>query len=423
MIYRQFCFALCILFMGCAERAAYKNVRISLAEVEGLQGDLRGTWKDGKVQSLSWKRALVLLDEKNLRLKRSRFRVQELLGERKHFVWRQLNPRLIAYANFNAVLGDLAALSSNGFGASLLGSVNVPDPVGYYGRRYALELQYYQALLNQEKLERDLKASLYDLFLTQDELDDLSDKAVLHQGVDYKQWLSEEVRAIHSEARILNRQENLRLSINKLLDSPGANYQLKRASLPHISYASRISRLDSAKGYGRLAVFQMAGQLEMANARLWQVKFAKLPRVSSGVSLPSLYQEDSNQDFQFEDVGLFTSLNRSIEFTGRRKRDEKRAKQQIEYIRHTMKSRMEQEMVRFEQSKRVYRLLLKEARGLAEQQKFLRKHPPEFGVKTMIAHVKALEDVAQRIDQNQKRVHRMDLRFWVWDDKHWGLPF
>ncbi len=423
MFFRCCFISLCILVIGCAERSAYENVRVSLAGVDEQRVELYGAWGNKKQHSLTWREALVLVDDRNLSLKRSRFRLKELLGEREHFVWRQLNPRLIAYANFNAVLGDLSALSSNGFGASLLGSVNVPDPMGFYARRYALELQYYQALLDQAQLDRTVKASLYDLFLVQRDLDGSSKEEVVYHQADYKKLFGSEIRRIKSEARLLNRRENLRLKINKLLDSPGANYVLKHTSVPRISYASRMSRLDSAKGYGRLAIYQMAGQLEVANARLWQVKYAQLPRVSTGVSLPQLYNKGGGEDFQFEDVGLFTSLSRSIEFTGRRKRQKKKVEQQVEYIRHTMKSRIEQEMVRFDQSKRAYRLLLNEAGALKREREFLRANPPEMGVKVMLAHVQALEAVNQRIRYNRMRVQRMDLRFWVWDDRYWGLPF
>lgn len=423
MLSRLFFLTLCVSLLGCAERSAYENVRISLADVDGQQGELGEAWKNKKQDSLTWRKAIVLLEARNLSLKNSRFRLEELRGERKHFVWRQLNPRLIAYANFNAVLGDLSALSSNGFGASLLGSVNVPDPVGFYARRYALELQYYQALVDQAKLDRDLKASLYDMFLEQGELDELSRREVAYDGEDYKKLLSREIGGVQSGIRLLHRSENLRLRVNRLLDSPGANYALKNKTLPSVSYASKISSLNLSKGFGRLAIFQMAGQLEMANARLWQVKYSQLPRVSSGASLPPLYSESGSQDFQFEDVALYTSLSRTIEFTGKRKRDKKRIEQQVEYLRHTMKSRLEQEMVRFDQSKANYRLLLDQMKALDYERKFLRNHPPEMGVKSMLDHVQAIDDVERRLLQNQKRVQRMDLRFWVWDDKYWGLPF
>jgi len=423
MFFRFVLFALCISVVGCAERFAAEHFRDAQKEVGNVRAEMGAKWTGKEVRDLTWKESLRLLNLKNLELRRSRYTLKELLGEREHFMWRQVDPRLIAYVNFNAVLGDLSSLSSDGLGASLLGSVNVPDPVGVYGRRYALELQYYQALLAHSKLERDLKIALYDLFLSQKDLDDWRDVLVDERGGDYKKVLGGVVSRLKKEARKLKMQEDLRVRLNKILDSPGENWKLRSETLPKISYASRMSRLDFSKGYARLAVYQMAGQLEVANARLWQVKFTQVPRVNSGVSLPQFYNVNNEQDFQFQDVGLFMSLNRSIEFTGRRKRDRLRAAEEVDYVKHTVKSRVEQEMVRFNQSKRDYLMLLREFRGLKLQRDFLRRNPPEAGGKVMISYLGELRAVKFQMRQNQRMRERMDLRFWVWDDEYWGLPF
>jgi len=422
MFFKSLLLTLCILSTGCVERLVFENFQKSRGDVRDVRGELAESWRSENVKELSWKEALELLDSRNLELQRIRYDLKELRGERKYFVWRQLDPRLIAYVNFNSVLGELSSLSSDGFGASLLGSVNVPDPIGLYGRRYALELQYYQNLLRLEETKRNLRASLYDLFLIQKDLEDF-DQEKGTDSADYKHIVRSVLSDLRREERKKQMQENLRVRINTFFDSPGGKWHLKSETLPNISYAKRMSRLDYSKGYGKLAVYQMAGQLEVANAQLWQVKYAQVPRLSSGVSLPQFYSNTGNQDFRFEDVGLFMSLNRSIEFTGRRKRNRERARRQVEYIRHTMKSRIEQEMVRFNQSKRLYKGLVKEGEMLERNLQFLKKNPPTSGVESMVKYLKELDSLKSRIKENERRQQRMDLRFWVWDDEYWGLPF
>ncbi len=414
---------LCVLFSGCVERLVIENLQKARGGVRAAQGEVADFWSSKKAKALTWNDALKIVDSRNLELRRLRYELRELQGERKHFTWRQLDPRLIAYVNFNTVLRDLSSLSSKGVGASLLGSVSLPDPIGFYGRRYALELRYYQNLLRLEEVKRNSSAVLYDLFLKQKDLDQLEHPVELSGSAAYKDVVRGALAELRQKEQKERMREDLRVRINKLFDSPGGKWYLKYESLPDISYAKRMSRLDYSKGYGKLAVYQMAGQLEVANAQLWQVKYAQVPRLSSGLFLPQLYSNRGNHEFRFEDIGLFTSLSRSIEFTGRRKRNRERAQRQVEYIRHTMKSRLEREMVRFKQSKRVYKRLVKEGELLERKLQFLRKNPPASGVDAMVNYVGELHTVMSRIRQNKSRQQRMDLRFWVWDDAYWGLPF
>jgi len=414
-----------VILVGCVENAFKKNLAGALDDVEATQKEVvDSAWASVPSQELAWSRAVEILNSQNLELRRSRERRKRLLGEREHFVWRQLNPRVIAYVNLNAILGDLSALSSQGVGASLLGSVNVPDPLGYYARRYALELQYYQMLLDEEMLRRKLQASLYAFFLKQNELRLEKQDVRSQEGeFDLKNWATQKQGEIRRSASYRKRREGVRVKINTLLNTPLKNWQLKVETLPSISYAKKLKCLDLSKGFARIAVYQLAFQVEMVNARLWQVKFTQAPQLSAGVGLPRLYDMNNAQDFSFENVGLFTSLNYSLEFTGRRKRNVERAKVDIDYMHQTLKQRLEREFVTFEQRKLGYKDLLLAAKMLREQLAWMSEHPPESGSKALLAHVNQLKSLKKRERQTVMRLRQIELRFWVWDDEYWGLPF
>jgi hypothetical protein len=400
MIFRILITLAAFFAASCVSSRLNQRLGDAMGDINQARGELH-TQQHATVEPLTWKQAGKLLEERNLTLIRSNARIQELEKERKSYLWRQFAPRLSAAANLSSGLSALSSLSSSDAGVNLLSSVSIPSPIGLYAQRYALELNYYQTKLDHALVYRRLYASLYGNFLQQQILEqglhqsnlETNNKSTIFSLV--QESYRKDIISIQNQARL----SRLRIGLNQLLDTPGKNWHAEYQTLPNISYAKRLDKLDPKYGFGKIALQQAAGQTEAALASFLQVKLDILPSLSTSVAMPSLYssQNDSN-NVDLGDSNLFLGLNKSVEFTGQRARSVERAKEYVYFAQRTIRHRLESEMVNLNQLRQQYRLLLKEQERQAQHLQWLKNNPPS-GASQLLEHVENLRKENQLPNQ------------------------
>lgn len=418
--------AMSVATTGCVSSRLFERLGLAEKEVaekrEALEDSL-----DRPKKRLTWKRACALMDANNVQLRQARQRQKDYERERKRFVFDQINPRISAIANLSSVLGELSDVDNDDYGIRLFANFRVPNPISTYARRYSLELRYYMGALSLHELERRLKANLYGEFVRHSTTPPQAD--ALNQGNYRGDDLQALMGAIESrEQRAYSkksRDRNLRASLNRLLNTHGENWDPDVSTLPDISYAHRLDRIDPDKGFGRLALKQAAGQFEVALASKWKIKLDELPNFNAGVSLPTVYDSRFDQDgFDAEDTRLFFSLNKGFDLSGREALRAQKAEDRYIMAKESLNARMEREIHRLEGAKQQYRMLLKEEGRLNQQLKWMKRNPPSEGSPAMvIQRVRDLLALKEKLQSNKLKQQQLDLEFWVWDENYWKSPF
>lgn len=411
---------------GCVADRLKGRISDATDEVRREQASLLDS--GGKAESkLDWKSACKFLEENNPRLREARLSHSQLERERNRFVIDQLSPRLAAVANLSSALGDLAKLQDDNYGIRLYGTFSIPNPLTAYARRYSLELKYYQSALALHELERRLKVSLYGHFLNHGyALDQFSSKELSSRSnASWRDLLEGEIQRSKSRYTKLDRMQQLRISLNQLLNTPSENWIPDIGSLPDISYEGKLKSLRPDRGYGLLAVKQAAGQVEASLANLARVKMEKLPSFSTGISVPTLYDTVTDQDsLDGRDLRLFGSLNESFDFTGQETESTKRAEERARFVQESLRSRMEQEIHSLDRAKRNYEALCSERDLLQRSLRWIRDEPPPgSNSKVLLKRLEEERGLVDRLKRNEQQRRQYDLEFWVWDETYWKSPF
>lgn len=406
---------------GCVKSTSEKRLGDNLAQIQELQKQLRSSQKLAQ-QDLDWQRASRFLVTRNLTFLQSVKRLENLEKERKRFLWRQLGPQLGAVANLNTALGEIASLAENSTGFRLLGSIRFPQPLSLYSRRYALELQYITAKLDHETLRRRLFSNLYSVFLKQEQL---NNRAQEHPSLHDHKTLGQLLRSgstpqVSSNDKIQRERNSLRLQINNLLDTPGENFNLLPQTAPKISYAKTFSRYQFGKDFGYLGLQQAAVRLESSYAQLQQINFDRIPSLTLGISLPTLYDSQNPENRpELSNIRLFGSLNDSFRFDGRNAESREDAKDRAYSIRRNLYRSLEREINALNRLKANYEDLRKKEESLLAQLGYLDQIPTAAQSSAILERVEKSDALSEQLMQNRLAQRQLDLEFWVWDEAAW----
>lgn len=413
------------LLSGCVKPRLDKRLDESYREIEKLLGAAAASSREAKTRSLSWNAAVKLMSENNLGYEQARNRLADLEEDRSRFYWQQLSPRLLAIGSLSSALGDISNLSSSDAGVRLFGSIAIPEPVGLYARRYALELQYYQASLDLELLKRRLHASLYASFLTQKTLDlEEQTRKRAKAPVSLEELLAGNPTTAESTQALAQRQQrSLQLNLNNLLNTPGQAWSPLPSTMPKLSYRERLPQVTVENGYGRIALKQAAGQLESSLALLWQLKYDRLPTLSTGVAIPTLYDTTSDSDPEIADIRLFGSMNKSFDLTRRDARAARNAERRVELLRSQLSLRLERESFNLLRVKESYKNLIEKEDKLQNQLSRLLENPPPGQPALVLEYFSELARIQGQLYNNQLTQGQLDMEFWIWDENYWGSPF
>jgi hypothetical protein len=419
---------LAFLLCGCVQKKV--SERLEAASQKLLSDQVQYAENRGRPEHiLDWNTALRLLEQRNPQLKRGKVRLQDIEKERKNFALRELSPRISAVANLSSALGEIANLSSDSLGIRLLGGIQIPDPLSLYGRRYALELEYYLTKLQYEELVRRTYADLYETFLTQETVDyELSTDPEPEVAPTASNLASALRRRLsegtdRSEIETARRNGVLQRRINTLLNSPGQNYRLDYETLPELNYPQRFQRLKFRNGFGLLALKQSAGEIESSRAQLQQTRLDRYPSLNVSASLPTLYDSNADSAPEFEDIRLFSGANDSFEFTGREARSLRSAEQRAQFVRDRIQLGLEREASNLKQLKLRYRNYLKEEKLLKRQLAYYKNNPPLGSAELLRNRIDEVGRLRARLFRLRNYRHRLEMEFWVWDEQYWDSPF
>lgn len=417
---RSVCLAPLIL-AGCVASKVQENLAAGAiarqAEVDSLLTDL----ESASQKSISWDKAHSRLLQENLGLQQSRQTLAQTEKETKR-QWLSLVPRMAAYLNISNGLTTLSDLESDNLTASVVGSFNIPNPFEFYGSLYGAALQAQNARWSQELDERRAYTELYSAFL---DAKALSEEAAamerrkktfaIYESADFAKSL----QSLAKEADSLERRRaSHRGNVNRLLNTPGANWNLVGA-LPGISYKNRYRDIRIGGGFGKMALNLYAVRIESSIMQTQRVKYQQWPSITFGLSNPPIYSSSGSNDLSGEDFNLFSGTSKSLDVTdigGRQAIQD--AETRLKFTREQLLLTMERETSRIIQIKKSYAQLLADERRLEAAIERLDR-PASSEAEIVIGDLESLSQLELQLIQTRRQIEQLDLQCLIWDERYW----
>lgn len=402
--------------MGCVSKALDDRLQISRASVTAQIQELDRSHRSDETLSLDWKTALKLLDERNLSLQQSRNRIEDLKKARDE-QWKTWVPRVGIYANLLSSLAELGSLSSGDLNASVVAPLNIPNPVSERAQAFANALSYLEGVDSLELNYRLQVSALYRIFSRYESL--LARQAgegVLPKG--RVETVNDALGSLESGAAHQESVDYLRESLAQLLNLPGQRPTPIPATRPDLDYEKRIGKLVLGKNYGLLATRLSAYQIEGALLREKGVQMRQWPSVWISGSTPAVY--NSNQDgasdtFDAERISLFAGLAKTYDITGTEADSIRSAKENTEFVKKSLRLRLDQESREWGRLRERYaQLLLKRQIG-QERLRLMQKR--DRG--SAFADLNSLRGARNMLDGIESSMEQLELEVWVWDDDKW----
>lgn len=401
---------------GCVSKALDARLETERASVTDQIRELDRSHRSGDTLCLDWETALKMLDERNLSLQQSRNRIEDLKKARDE-QWKTWVPRVGIYANLLSSLAELGSLSSGDLNASVVAPLNIPNPVTERAQAFANALSYLEGVDSLELNYRRQVSTLYRIYSRYDTL--LAREA----GGDAPQdgrvesvngaLGSLESRAAHEES-----VGYLRESLAQILNLPGRSPTPVPGTRPDLNYEKRIGKLVPGKNYGLLATRLSAYQIEGALLREKGVKMRQWPSVWVNGTTPALY--NSNQDgtadtFDSERIFLFAGLAKTYDITGRDADIVNNAKENTEFVKKSLRLRMDQESREWIRLGQRYEQLILKRKIARERLQLMQKR--DRG--SAFADLNSLRGARNLLDGIESSMEQLELELWVWDDDKW----
>lgn len=411
-----------LVLSACTAARMGKNLEASVVEQKREFRDILGRFQTEPSETISWNAAYKRMVSDNLSLRQSR-QQKEDSKKQKTRQWQTLIPRVSSYVNIGSSISDLSDLSTDDLNASLLANFNIPNPFEFYAALYGASLQQQNAIWSHELDTRRAYTQLYSSFVERDAID----KAEAAYGRKLKSLLGNQsgdmsalVNTVTVELESLEQRKLYhRLSVNQLLNTPGANWKLD-GKLPQISYEGRFKRLVVGERFGKLALNLQAIQIEGAILRVKQVKFRQWPSINFGLSNPPLYTTNGTNEFSSDDLQLFSGANKSFDLADIGGRQEIRdAETRLKFTREQLRQRAEYEASSILQLVRGYELLIGKGQYLEREIKRLGRTgslEPEIVIKDL----ERRSDLDLQLIENQRQIQQTDLQFLIWDETFWN---
>ncbi len=372
-------------------------------------------------ESIAWKKAYSRMLEENLGLQQSRHMLAQTERETRR-QWLSLVPRVAAFLNVSKGLNNLADLETDNLNASIVGSFNIPNPFEFYGSLYGAALQAQNARWSQELDERRAFADLYSSFL---DAQALSEEAAamerrkktfgIYESTDFTKSLQSLAK---EEDSLVRRRTAHRGNVNRLLNTPGANWNLVGA-LPHISYRNRYQDIKIGGDFGKMALNLYAVRIESSIMQTQRVKYQQWPSIGFGLSNPPIYSSNGSDNLSAEDFDLFTGANKSLDVTdigGRQAIQD--AETRLKFTREQLLLNMERETSRILLIKKSYAQLLADERRLEAAIKRLDR-PASSEAEIVIGDLESLSQLELQLIQIRRQIDQLDLQCLIWDERFW----
>lgn len=377
-----------------------------------------------KRENISWDQAVRMLRNQNITLQRARDQIDNIQSQRKD-QWLSLIPKIQGFAGLSTSLSDLADINSDDISARVLSSFNIPNPVSFYGRFYAISLQSLQAEWSYELTRRQQHAQLYTSFLEEKMLDaQLKSISQQEESIERSSIgkLADKVANLAQEKVSISRKMSYhRLAINRLLNTPGGNWK-PHGETPIISYEDNYKDLKLGDGFGKLALKLQTLQIEASALAILSVKLERFPRISQSLSSPVIFSNDDNTDtgFTADNFFLFTGLSKTIDLTDiRGKRNLRKAEVRENYTRAQLKLSMESEILRLKMLKQSYASLQGDFKKTMREKLYIRGKNTN-ALNTTVEDLTKYQELEKESQSLNTQIARMDIQFWIWDEVYWA---
>lgn len=417
----------CIFFLS-APSCVQSRLTARLSEHESAQkssyGDFKASTFSTNASPMGWDQAVKRTLESNLAYQNQRFSYEQTQKQRKK-LWLGLVPRFFTFVNINSSIDEIADISSDDLTFNLAANINIPNPITFYSQLYAIALQELQSQYQLELQRRQLISRVYAAFIQHKDLAEAEKElAIMEKNLEKQDPsnFANSLRALDERKALLQlRRENLRLTTNTLLNTPGQHWKFV-GKAPDISYANRINKLNFGKGYGSLGLKLQTLQIESILISKLDAEQARLPSLSLGLSTPQLYSSSSEDNFQFnsEDYELFTGLSKSIDITdvfGKERIQNANFRARIS--REQLRLSMESEISRLEATKKTYNRLLLQRKIAQEQLSKVQNSSSGSSVAQLNLDLQRLNAANEALETLNRQLKQLDLQLWIWDDTHW----
>ncbi len=424
---RNWLLAGCLLplgMLGCVEpRLAQQLTSSADAREHEFLSMLDRVEKQPK-RSIAWPDARQRMHRDNLGLLQSRRMLEdsEKLTKRQ---WLSLVPRTAAFVNISQNLGNVKNFDSNDLTASLVANFNIPNPFEFYAMLYGAALQVQNARWSNALDERRAYVELYTAYIEAGTL--RKEEVALErrqQALLAGDPSSDIIKALKSIVKEGNSLKNRRLmhrsNVNKLLNTPGGNWDLS-GEPPSLSYSKRFRTLKIGRDFGKLALNLYVIQIESAILQTQRVKFKQWPSINFGLSNPPLYTSGSTSGISGEDFVMFSGASKSLEINDLGGRESMRdAEYRLKLTREQLRLSMEREATRLIQIRDAYDQLLKEQELLEAALKRLNR-PATSEAKAVLADLELRSQLEMQLIQAQRQIRELDLQYLIWDELFWKL--
>lgn len=408
------CLILFPQYSGCITQELDENLMERRADVNREISELREKQQVGGSEAITWDQALKILNERNLNLQQSRIRIESLRKARDD-QWKNWIPRVGVYANLLSSIAELGSLSNGDLNASVVAPLNIPNPATERAQAFANSLSYLEGVDSLEVNNRREVSSLYRLFSRYETLlANEAERSKKHIGAEsVNTALSNiETQVSHRES-ISSIQENLA----SLLNLPGENPTPVPGTKPNLDYEHRINKLVPGKNYGLLAVRLYAYQIEGAILREKGVEMSQWPSTWFSGTTPALY--DSNQEgsgsYDSDRISLFAGISRTYDITGREADTIKNAKDNTEFVKKSLRLRMDREVRDWNRLRQRYDQLVMKRQIAKERLQNIQQQ--DRG--SAMTDLNTLRSARSLLNGIESSMEQLELEIWLWDDEKW----
>ena len=374
------------------------------------------------LRPIPWQKAHQRMLQENLALRQS----HKMLVDAQKLTrrqWLSLVPRTAGFLNITQNLGNAKSFGGESLATNLVASFNIPNPFEFYAMLYGAALQAQDAQWSNQLDARRAYAELYSAFmeaatLRKEEASLERQRQALMAGdisADFPKALT---GVINEASSLKNRRLSHRSNVNRLLNTPGGNWDLVGAP-PSLSYRTRYRTIKIGRDFGMLALNLYVIQIESAILETERVKFQRWPSLSFGLSNPPLYSSNQSNRFSGENFVLFAGAYKSLEINDLGNRESIRdAEYRLRVTREQLQMSMEREATRLLQIRDAYDQLLKEERHLEVAIKQL-DHPATSETKAVLADLELLSQLEMQLLQVKRQIKQLDLQYLIWDELFW----
>ena len=423
LVFASFALLQSLCTSGCTQEKAVKALQDAEVARNSDVTDLRNRIRTQSAQDLTWQTAVARLQADNAGLKRSRLSLKTAKDEKKE-LWKGLVPRASLFVGLTTLIGEISDFTFDDVTGQIRANFNIPNPFNFYGALYAADINAISAEWSHELDQRRAVRELYVAFQRAQDLDRQRETIEFERGelanVSLERLTSRiqvNERALQSYKR--NYQQS-RTSLNRLLGTPGANWR-PVGGLPDISYRNKFAKLELGDDIGKLGFKLEAARIELAQLTIARIKLQRWPNINFGLSGPAFYSTSSgSRDFELANFTLFSGLSDSIDLTDPLDRERiQRAEERLEATMAQMNLQLETELVRFDQTKIDYQNALREQRRLQKRLSSLDRSRVR-SASQLIENFDDKAGIRDSLFQVEARINRLDLEYWVWDDKAWN---